>query len=87
VGDSAATRSGRSNPFGKLDDEIQKFRIDSLTKASAAQLATAEDMTLQEWVRELIRIRVHGRETVKKLLADRIDGVAGMGNESGGGKE
>jgi len=86
VGDTATARTGRSNPFGKLDDEIQKFRIDSLTKAGAARLATEEDMTLHEWLRELIRIRVHSRETVKKLLADRIDGVAGMGNESGGGK-
>ena len=74
------------NPeFVKNLSKISKFNVLNTGGGGAAQLATEEDMTLQEWVRELIRIRVHGRETVKKLHADRIDGVAGMGNESGGG--
>jgi hypothetical protein len=79
---TSLSRTGQTNPLGKFTAEFPKFKGPEETHELATRLAREQDMTLAEWVRELVMIRVHGIDMMTTLHADRLRGVAGMGEES-----
>lgn len=77
-------RSGVSSPLGKLTAEFPKFKGPEETFEAANLLAREAGMSLSEWLRTLVMVRVHGLETVTKMQEDRLRVVAGIGEVSGG---
>lgn len=80
---TALSRTGNSRPLGKLTAEFPKFKAPEETHDGAEQLAREAGMTLAEWVRTLVMIRVHGLDMMAKVQADRLAVVAGMGEVRG----
>lgn len=79
IGDGMA-RGRISNALGKLTAEV-KARVDDDTKDELDRLAFEAGMGLSEFVRELLMIRVYGREHVARLHRARMVMVAGIGPE------
>lgn len=74
------SRGLASSPLGgSLNAEIPKVRVHDDTLDGATKLAREAGMSLSEWVRTLIEIRVHGVDTVSALHTSRLKNVAGMG--------
>jgi hypothetical protein len=71
-----------SNALGKLTAEV-KARVDEDTKDELDRLASDAGMGLSEFVRELLFIRVYGREHVARLHRARMVMVAGIGPDEG----
>lgn len=76
-----ASRSGHSNPLGKFTAEVKGFKLPEVTHEGAERLAHEAGMSLQEWVRELVMVRVHGVDMLAKVHASRLEFVAGMRKE------
>lgn len=76
-------RNGATNPLGKLSAEIPKFRVPEETYDEAVRAAREADMTLSEWVRNLVMIRVHGLDMVVKVQEERLRAVVGIGLDEG----
>lgn len=76
-------RSGVSSPLGKFTAEFPKFKGPDETHEAATRLAREAGMSLGEWLRELVMIRVHGIDMVARLHTDRLRVVAGIGEERG----
>lgn len=72
------SRGMESSPLGKLTSELPKTRIPDETLDGATRLAREAGMTLSEWVRTLVMIRVHGLSMVAESHTDRLKSVAGM---------
>lgn len=77
------SRSGRSNPLGKMTAEIPKFRVPEETHEALEREARLAGLSLTEFIRELLMIRAHGEEEVASLYARRLAVVAGKGRERG----
>lgn len=78
-------RNGSSSSFGKLTAKIPSINIDDDTNEEALRLARQADMSLSEWVRTLIQVRVHGVDHVARMNEDRLRVVAGIGRETSDG--
>jgi hypothetical protein len=70
-----------SGALGKLTAEI-KVRVDDDTKDELDRIAFDAGMGLSEFLRELVMIRVYGRDHVARLHAARLTLVAGMSPDS-----
>lgn len=79
----AFARSGLSDPLGKFTAEFPKFKAPESTMEEASRLASEAGLTLAEWIRTLVMVRVHGADTLTKVHAKRLKVVAGIGEESG----
>lgn len=71
------TRGRTSGTLGKLTAEI-KARVDDATKDELDRLAFDAGMGLSEFLRELVMIRVYGRDHVARLHRARLSMVAGI---------
>ena len=69
---------GRTGPFGQLTAEIPKIRIDDSTKDELERLANDAGLGLSEMIREMLMVRVWGREHVVRLHRQRLAVVAGV---------
>lgn len=78
-----ASRTGFSSPFGKLDAELPKQAISGLTLAGLQRVASENDMTLAEFVRTVLDVRVHGVDAMKRMHGERIERVVGIGATKG----
>jgi hypothetical protein len=78
----AMARGLTSSSLGKLTAEI-KVRVDDDTKDELDRLAFEASMGLAEFLRELVMIRVYGRDHVARLHRSRLALVAGIGPEEG----
>ena len=76
------SRSGATSPLGKLTEQVPAIKIDGETKELLEQQARAAGLPLQEFVRELLRIRAHGLGTIQKIYAERLSVVSGKVGES-----
>lgn len=74
-----------SSPTGKLTASVPTFKIDEETFESANILARKAGMSLSEWVRTLVMVRVHGVNVVIKMHEARLRVVAGMDSQTIGG--
>ena len=81
-GQPMASRSLSSSPLGKLTAEVKGFKVDEDTHDELARLSREAGYgSVQEFVRALVMIRVHGVDTLAKLHADRLKVVAGKSTE------
>lgn len=82
-GKPAFSRSGFSNPFGSLTAEIPKIKLPEETKAILDREARKAGLNTSEFVRKLLMIRAHGKETVLTVEQEQINCIAGMGSDGG----
>lgn len=75
------SRSVESCPLGKCTAEIPKVKVPEETLEGAMRLAREAGMSLSEWLRMLVMVRVHGVEDVRRIYEERILVVAGKGKE------
>ncbi|WP_045454300.1 hypothetical protein [Caballeronia cordobensis] len=81
IGDGMARgRTGFSSPLGKLTAEV-RTKVDEDTRDELERIATDAGMGISEFVRELVLIRVYGRDHVARLHRARLSLVAGVGME------
>lgn len=71
-------RTGRTSPFGKLDDTIDAFRVSSLTKAKLTVLAHDMGITTSELMRLAADILAHGLDEVRRVNCEPLDLVGKM---------
>ena len=76
------SRSGSTSPLGKLDDELPKQRISSLTKSELQRQANECDMPLAEYIRVKLDVIAFGPDMVRRMHRERADLVVGMGFKS-----
>jgi hypothetical protein len=77
---TSLSRSGATNPLGKLSAEI-KVRVPEATHDALEQQARTAGMGLSEFLREILLIRAHGIDMVRSLYEARLALVAGTGPE------
>lgn len=65
---------------GKLTDTV-KANVDAETKEELDRLAFEAGMNTSEFLREMVMIRVYGRDHVVRLHRSRLNVVAGIGPE------
>ena len=80
-GTAQLSRTGHTSPLGKLTEQIPAVKISLETKERLETAAAQSGMPLQAFVRELLDIRAHGLDTVKKLHAHRLEVVSGKVEE------
>lgn len=70
--------------LGKLTAQVKTFTVDEDTKAGLERLTRESGhKVLNEFMRELSQIVVHGPDVLKSLHTSRIDFIAGKLRESG----
>ena len=79
----AFSRTGSTSPFGKLDDELPKQKISSVTKAALQQLAAESGLPLAEFLRIKFDVMAFGADEVKRLHGAHIDRVVRIGGRKG----
>jgi hypothetical protein len=72
----AFSRNAESAPFGKMDDRIEGFKIESAVKDALIRKAGKKGLT--EFLRTMCRIAAFGSDEVKRVTNDDIDRVAKM---------
>lgn len=77
------SRPSHTHPLGSMTAEFPKFKGPEDTHVMATRLARDAGMTLAEWLRTLVMIRVHGVDMIARLESDRLRVVAGMGEKRG----
>lgn len=71
-------RGQATSPFGKCTEEI-KSKLPFEIKESFTRIAHDAGMTESEYLREMIMIKVLGLDMVRKIHAERLERVAGIG--------
>lgn len=75
-----ASRAASSNPYGKCTEEV-KARIPYDIKEGFTRIAHDMGMNESELLREMVMVKVLGMDTVRKIYEERLQRVAGIGNE------
>ena len=66
------SRSAQSDVFGKLDSELPPVRINGDVLVEVHRLASAAGMSISEYLRTLVHVKVYGIDHVLSLQADRL---------------
>lgn len=69
----ALSRTGRSNPLGKLDACLGNIKVAEATREAVDELANKAGVCRSEWVRTLIETVAHGRNHVRDAEARRYN--------------
>ncbi len=69
------SRTGTTSPFGKLDDRIEAFKIESEVKARFAARAAQAKKPPTEFLRDVMRVVAFGPDEVKRMHGDGVDVV------------
>lgn len=69
--------------FGKSTEDI-KGKVPDVVKADWLRLCASLNMTESELLREVVMLRLYGREQVERMQCQRIALVAGNGPEFAG---
>ena len=77
------SRTGRTNPLGKFDAEIQKFKVPGVTRDILEEEARSCGLNLTEFCRYILMLRAHGKDELLMVEQQRLEAVAGMGSEQG----
>ncbi len=73
-----ASRTGSSDPIGKLDDTIDSFRINGETKAILQLQAVRCGMSLSEYLRFVLDVQAHGIDRLRSLNSRKFDLVGNL---------
>lgn len=76
------SRARGNNTFGRCTEELKVF-VDEETKNSLTMLASAADLSISEYIRNLIHGHVHGHARVLRSRMDALVGRADNRDESG----
>ena len=83
----AMARGSTSSPLGKLTFDVGHVRVDDETGAILTRQAhEAGYASLQEYVREILTVKAHGLDHVRRLYEQRLSRVAGNGKEKDGSR-
>lgn len=74
----AFSRSGTTSPFGKLDDRIEAFKIESEVKTKFAARAAAARKPPTEFLRDVMRVVAFGPDEVKRMHEEGVDVVVSI---------
>lgn len=66
------SRTAQSDVFGKLDAELPPVRISGDVLVEVHRLASAAGMSVSEFLRTLVHVKVYGIDHVLSLQADRL---------------
>lgn len=77
-GNALFSRSGRTAPGGKFDDELSRIPLHSETKAVVNAIAASHGMSLTEFVRTLVECVAWGSDAMANSNADRIRRVGSL---------
>jgi predicted DNA binding CopG/RHH family protein len=80
-GPAQAARTPTSDIFGKLDDEIPPIRVNGDALLAIKRKATANGMTLSEYVRLRLYVDVCGLEHVLMLQENRTRRATGNASQ------
>jgi len=75
-----ASRAASSNSYGKCTEEV-KARIPYDIKEGFTRIAHDMGMNESELLREMVMVKVLGMDTVRRIYEERLQRVAGIGNE------
>lgn len=64
-------------------DAVIKFRMSFEESDELRVLARSEGMTVSEYLRVLVKLRLHGEKKVLSMAANQLQRVAGNGTEKG----
>ncbi len=78
---TSLSRTGNTNPLGKLSAKISEFRVSEDTHDELTRQARDAGLGLSEYIREVLMIRAHGVDMVRSLYEQRLRLVAGMSDE------
>jgi predicted DNA-binding protein len=79
----AFSRSGLSSTLGAMTAEIPKIRLPEETKEILDREARKAGLNTSEFVRYLLMVRAHGVENMVSMEHQRLQIIAGIGNETG----
>lgn len=74
-------RKGISSPFGKFTAKFPPFKGPEETHRILTELATENEMSLAEFIREMCIVRAHGEEAVRSVHIHRIAVVTGKAQQ------
>lgn len=77
------SRSTRPSPFGKRTKDVRTKLAESTKLVLEQTWRELGYMTEADFLAELIELRVHGVEHVQKIHTDRLNAIAGIGQERG----
>lgn len=75
------SRSGRTNPLGKMTAEIPKVKVPEETREILEFEAREAGMNLSEFVRMILMVRAHGVDAILSMEKERMAVVVGSGGE------
>lgn len=75
------SRTGNTSTLGKMTAQFPGFKADEETFEGATKLAREAGLSLAEWQRTLVMVRVHGIGTVTRMHENRLRVVSGMNRE------
>ena len=70
--DSAFSRNGTTSPFGKLDDWLERTRIESSVKGKFVEKTTALGKPYAEAVRDFARVVALGPDEAARMYGDGV---------------
>lgn len=73
------SRSGLTSPFGGMTAEIPKIRVPEETKEILDREARKAGLNTSEFVRYLLMLRAHGKDSMLSVEEERLKSVAGNG--------
>ena len=76
------SRSGTTSPLGKLSYEA-KVRLAEPVGEALEYQARQLGLSVGEYIREILTIKALGYDHMRKLYENRLEAVAGLGNEPG----
>lgn len=74
---SAMSRSGLTNPLGKMTVSVPAFKVSEETYDGLQALAAKAGVPVAEFVRKLVEVRVHGEDVVARLETERLRVITG----------
>lgn len=75
------SRSGRTNPLGKMTAEVPKVKVPEETREILDSMAREAGMNLSEFIRMLLMVRAHGVDAILSMEKERMAVVVGSGGE------
>lgn len=78
---SELSRTGHTSPLGKLTAKIPEIRVPEETKDELVRQARHAGINLNEYVREVLIIKAHGKDMLRSLYDRRLKLVAEMSHE------
>lgn len=78
---STFSRNTESLPMGKCTSALPGVKVPDETFDEVSRAARIAGMSVSEWIRTLVMLRVHGLDHVTSIHRQRLEAVRGMDQE------